>query len=40
MLKGEGFGLAEAAIPLLVCVALTAASLWFVARMLRHAAVK
>ena len=40
VLKGEGFGTAEIVIPLFVCVALTAASLWFVARLLRHAALK
>jgi sodium transport system permease protein len=40
VLKGEGFGLAEVVIPLFVCVVLAVASLWFVARMLRHAALK
>jgi sodium transport system permease protein len=40
VLKGEGFGLAEIMIPLLVCVALATLSLWFVARRLRHAALK
>ena len=38
VLKGEGFGLAEIVIPLFVCLLLTGAGLWFVARMLRHAA--
>ena len=40
VLKGEGFGPAEIVIPLLVCVALAVCSLWFVARQLRHAALK
>jgi sodium transport system permease protein len=40
VLKGEGFGPAEILIPLLVCIVLTGASLWFVARRLRHAALR
>ncbi len=40
VLKGEAFGAAEVAVPLLVCVALTVAALWFVTRLLRQAAVK
>jgi hypothetical protein len=40
VLKGEGFGIAEIVIPLFVCVVLTLGGLWFVARMLRHAALK
>jgi sodium transport system permease protein len=40
VLKGEGFGPAEILIPLFVCIVLTGASLWFVARLLRHAALR
>ncbi len=40
VLKGEGFSAPQLAIPLVVCVALTLAALWFVARNLRRAAVK
>ncbi|MDQ2927100.1 MAG: ABC transporter permease [Pseudomonadota bacterium] len=40
VLKGESFGVAEIVIPLFVCVALTIGGLWFVARMLRHSALK
>ena len=40
VLKGEGFGTAQVLVPLAVCVALTAAALWLVTRMLRTAAVK
>jgi sodium transport system permease protein len=40
VLKGEGFGPAEILIPLVVCIVLTGASLWFVARRLRHAALR
>jgi sodium transport system permease protein len=40
VLKGEGFGAEQVLVPLGVCVALTAACIWFVARMLRQAAVK
>jgi sodium transport system permease protein len=40
VLKGEGFGALQIAVPLLVCVLLTAAGLWLVVRMLRQAAVK
>ena len=40
VLKGENFGVAQVLIPLFVCVVLAAAGLWFVARMLRQAAMK
>jgi len=40
VLKGEGFTTAQVVVPLLVCVLLTAAGLWFVARRLRGAAIK
>jgi sodium transport system permease protein len=40
VLKGEGFDVADILIPLAVCVALTLGGIWFVARMLRHAAMK
>lgn len=40
VLKGEGFGIAQVAIPLLVCGVLTLVSLLFVARQLRVMAVK
>jgi len=40
VLRGEGFGAEQVLVPLLVCVVLTAAGVWFVARMLRHAAVR
>ena len=40
VLKGEGFGVAEIVIPLFVCIVLTVGGVWFVARMLRHAALK
>ena len=40
VLKGEDFGVAQVLIPLFVCVVLAAAGLWFVARMLRQAAMK
>jgi sodium transport system permease protein len=40
VLKGEGFGVAEIVIPLFVCAVLAAGGVWFVARMLRHAALK
>jgi sodium transport system permease protein len=40
VLKGESFGAAEIVIPLFVCVMLAAGGVWFVARMLRHAALK
>jgi sodium transport system permease protein len=40
VLKGEGFGLEQVVVPLVVCVALTAVGVWFVARMLRTAAVR
>ena len=40
VLKGEGFGVAEVVVPLLVCVVLTVAGVALVARMLRTAAVR
>jgi sodium transport system permease protein len=40
VLKGEGFGVEEVVVPLVVCVALTVAGVWLVARMLRTAAVR
>lgn len=40
VLKGEDFSLAQVLIPLFVCVVLTAAGVWYVARMLRQAALK
>jgi sodium transport system permease protein len=40
VLKGEGFGVLQVAVPVLVCALLTAAGLWLVVRMLRQAAVK
>lgn len=40
VLKGEGFTTSQVVVPLLVCVLLTAAALWFVARRLRGAATK
>lgn len=40
VLKGEDFSPAQLGIPLLVCVLLSIGGLWFVARRLRHAAVK
>ena len=40
VLKGESLGAAEMLVPLGVCMVLAAASIWFVARMLRHAALK
>ena len=40
VLKGENFGAAQVAIPLAVCVLLSAAGLWYVVRMLRSAALK
>ena len=40
VLKGEDFEPAQVLIPLGVCVALTAAGVWYVARMLRQAALK
>jgi len=40
VLKGEGFGVEQVVVPLVVCVALTAVGVWFVARMLRTAAVR
>ncbi len=40
VLKGEALGWAQVAPPLAVCLLLTAAALWFVARSLRQAAVR
>ncbi len=40
VLKGEGFGLEQVAVPLLVCVLLTAVCVAFVAKRLRSAAVR
>jgi len=40
VLKGEPLGAAQIAVPLLVCVLLTALGVWFVARSLRSAAVR
>jgi sodium transport system permease protein len=40
VLKGEGFGVEQVVVPLLVCGLLTALGVWLVARMLRAAAVR
>ena len=40
VLKGEAFSAAQVLIPLLVCVVLTVAGVWFVGRKLRSAAVR
>ena len=40
VLKGEDFSTAQVVIPLVVCVLITAAGVWFVARTLRNAAVR
>ena len=40
VLKGESLGAAEMLIPLAVCIVVAAGGVWFVARMLRHAALK
>lgn len=40
VLKGEGFGVEEVVVPLVVCVVLTVVGVWLVARMLRTAAVR
>ena len=40
VLKGEGFTTTQVVVPLIVCVLLSAAALWFVARKLRGVAVK
>ena len=40
VLKGEDFGVAQVLIPLGVCIAISGAGVWFVARMLRQAALK
>ena len=40
VLRGEGFSAEQVLVPLLVCILLTALGTWFVARMLRTAAVR
>ncbi|MBW8828926.1 MAG: ABC transporter permease [Burkholderiales bacterium] len=40
VLKGEGFGMEQVLVPIAVCAVLTAMGVWFVARMLRAAAVR
>ncbi|MEO7152710.1 MAG: ABC transporter permease [Burkholderiaceae bacterium] len=40
VLKGESFGLVQVLVPTAVCIAMTVAALWFVARRLREAAVR
>jgi len=40
VLKGEGFGMEQVLVPIAVCAVLTAVGIWFVARMLRAAAVR
>ncbi len=40
VLRGEGFSTEQVLVPLVVCVVLTAAGVWLVARMLRNAAVR
>jgi sodium transport system permease protein len=40
VLKGEALGAAQVAVPMLMCAAVAAASVWFVARTLRSAAVR
>ncbi len=40
VLKGEDLGAVQIAIPFLICAALTAAGVWYVARTLRQAALK
>ena len=40
VLKGESFNAMQIGVPLAVCVLVTAAGIWFVARTLRHAAVR
>jgi len=40
VLKGESFGPAEILVPLLVCALLAALGVWFVARALRHSALR
>jgi hypothetical protein len=40
VLRGEGFGAEQVLAPLLVCIALTAAGIVFVGRMLSTAAVR
>lgn len=40
VLKGEGFGVEQVVVPIVVCAALTGLGVWFVARTLRTAAVR
>ena len=40
VLKGEGFGAEQVIVPIAVCAVLTVVGVWFVARMLRTAAVR
>ena len=40
VLKGEGLGATEIAIPLVMCAVVAAAAVWYVARGLRQAAVR
>ncbi|HUG25543.1 ABC transporter permease [Piscinibacter sp.] len=40
VLKGEGFGAEQVAVPLVACLLLTAVGVWLVARMLKTAAVR
>jgi len=40
VLKGEAFSAAQVAVPMLMCLAVAAGSVWFVARALRSAAVR
>ncbi len=40
VLKGEGFSVAQVLVPTTVCVAMTVAGVWYVARRLRDAAVR
>lgn len=40
VLKGEGLGVEQVIVPIVVCAVLTALGVWFVARMLRTAAVR
>ena len=40
VLKGEGFGVEQVVVPIAVCAVLTVLGVWFVAKMLRTAAVR
>ncbi len=40
VLKGEAFGVAQVAVPMLMCLVVAAGSVWFIARSLRSAAVR